>query len=690
MGIFSSKEVVTAGVSVSHIVEEKPDIMRDAVLTMVMTGRPISDVIMSNGVRGFASKVEKYFKFGKTDYALGLPDGSSVRNGASNTTIKVVLDLIAEEPVTLFNVFMSTPRTEYIAFQYLQEEFGFRFSDKKILTPPVDGSTRDFYYVNQSIDSAGVLIIEYYSSAPATPNETGYITTTIGSYKPQEFYYNISYYLDSDVNQKLIFWCYRIASNTYPSLSLDIVKDGSTEYLPIITLRSNKKNLSSNTSSAEFLTAEKMAYSVGIDIVDVTENLMSTDNGNDPDAIDSAFLVFAANVQSDSKSTIKYLYAYLKHIAKTQYTDKTGWDLWASNGKNGDAPVNMIDISDGNMRTTIFYNYMETLDVTGSIGVVGALTRTTVLMPAEGDIEYSKLIFRKQVTPTVYEEFIVHGLKHVSHAYYGKIVIRTLADSTKINENLKPEGGFFFPVSRNIALDLSAIDRSTMYLDSFAVVVYTVQITKVKWYQQGWFKLVLVIIAIVYAIYTQDWSQVVNAVTALQTAATVVATLIINAAIIKAFAMAANLIGGDAAAIITTIAAIYAIYQGALTGDSALPWAKDLLNAALLSYQGIQVSLQQDFLDMQRGITDFLKSEQEALEELKNRYDSFEQGIDLLYLMSPQYYFNPYESPSEFYQRSVEIKNPGVVSFEALSDYFSRKTMLPKLSASDMITGYSE
>lgn len=690
MGIFSSKKVITAGVSVSHIVEEKPDIMRDAVLTTVMTGRPISDVIMANGVRGFASKVERYYKFGKTDYALGLPDGSSVDGSADNTAIKAVLDVIEGEPVTLFNVFMSTPRTQYLAFEFIQEEYGFKHSTKQFLTPPVSGSTRTFYYVNQAINTAGVMVIEYYSTAVSTPNETGYITTTVLGYKPEELYYNVSYYLNSDPLQELIFWVYKASANTYPSLNVNIVPDGTTEYLPTITLRSNKSNLASNTSSAEFITAENMAYSIGIDIVDVTENLMSTENGNDPNVIDSAFLVFAANVQSENRATIRYLYEYLKHMQGVGFTDKTRWDAWVAGGKSGDAPVNMIDITDGKMRTTIFYNYMESARVAGTIGNVGKLTRGTVLLPAEGEIEYSKLIFKKQTSTNEYEEFTIHGLKHVSHAYPGEIVVRTLADSMKIGGDLKPEGGFFFPVSRTVALKISGVDRSTMYLDSLAVVVYTVQITKVKWYQQKWFRLVLVIVAVVYAVYTQDWSQVSTAMAGLQVAANTVVSLIMNSLLIKGFAVVAGLLGEDIAAIITTIAAVYAVYSGALSTEGALPWAKDLLQASLLSYQGINVRLQQDFLDLQRDFADFVSGEQEKLKELANRQDMLDEGIDLLYLMSPQYYFNPYETPSEFYQRSVEVKNPGTLSFDAISGYFERQVALPKLSASGIITGYSE
>ena len=227
MGIFSSKKVITTDVQVSTIIEKKPDVIRDAVLTTVMTGRPIGDVILSNAVRGYSTKVEKYYQFGKANYVLGLPQGSSISGSLNEVALTGILTDIAGEPITIDVGSLSTPNTEYLAWEYLNNTYGYIHDEKKLIDPPIPGSLKEFFYVDANIDSAGTMIIEYVATEINAPNETGYLTYVVPGYEPEELYYNVGYYLNSDFGEDLIFWTYKMNLGTYPELHVDKVVDNS-------------------------------------------------------------------------------------------------------------------------------------------------------------------------------------------------------------------------------------------------------------------------------------------------------------------------------------------------------------------------------------------------------------------------------------------------------------------------------
>ena len=67
------------------------------------------------------------------------------------------------------------------------------------------------------------------------------------------------------------------------------------------------------------------------------------------------------------------------------------------------------------------------------------------------------------------------------------------------------------------------------------------------------------------------------------------------------------------------------------------------------------------------------------LDELRKELENLSGAdINLLTLTRGKHFFNINESPTEFYNRTVHINNPGVLSLDSIDSYVERNLTLPK------------
>ena len=230
--------------------------------------------------------------------------------------------------------------------------------------------------------------------------------------------------------------------------------------------------------------------------------------------------------------------------------------------------------------------------------------------------------------------------------------------------------GMYFPINRNVLKQLNPIDRNIVLTDGISVIVYAVQITYVKWYQRGFFKVLVLIIAIIIAYYTGDWELVYEAGLTWQTAVTVITNIIINFATIKGLEFVASAIGGEIGAIIAAVVAIYALSQGKDTLFGGSIAAPDLLKTSVLALEASNNIVLDELSDITRDLEDLIKSVKEKKEELKEAYDLLgSESIDYFDIRKGGFYFNPNEMPDDFFNRTVHNKNPGTSGYDYIS-YF--------------------
>lgn len=196
------------------------------------------------------------------------------------------------------------------------------------------------------------------------------------------------------------------------------------------------------------------------------------------------------------------------------------------------------------------------------------------------DYVYSQsgLTIRKQIDEDTYEELNIQGLMFYNWVYQNqKVEIWAWQAFYKEGEE-----GFIIPLNDLIIKRMNYRDSTQMAFESAHVVLNCYQIVKTKWYQRSWFRVVLLVIAIVITVFTwgADGGSSIAAVLAMNAAIAigatgalivwVAATIYVLGAMILAkilSAVATKLFGEKWGAVISAIASIYLMGAGGFGGS---------------------------------------------------------------------------------------------------------------------------
>lgn len=125
-------------------------------------------------------------------------------------------------------------------------------------------------------------------------------------------------------------------------------------------------------------------------------------------------------------------------------------------------------------------------------------TRTvTKVQSEEVDVGVPITIYQ-QVTDDTWRSITVGGLVHTNRVYDGKSVVITSSEALADDE----ESGFIIPIHEDIFASMEIVDSTQMAQAACYLMFNCYQQVKTKWYQSGWFKVVLVVIIIVVSVYT--------------------------------------------------------------------------------------------------------------------------------------------------------------------------------------------
>jgi len=112
------------------------------------------------------------------------------------------------------------------------------------------------------------------------------------------------------------------------------------------------------------------------------------------------------------------------------------------------------------------------------------------------------ITFIWQVTATAWKAITVNGLTHTNRIYDGKSVIITGSEALADIE----ESGFIIPMHVGVFRQMSLVSSTQLSTAAMYLVINTYQVRKKKWYERGWFKVFLIIVMIVIAVYTGGFS----------------------------------------------------------------------------------------------------------------------------------------------------------------------------------------
>lgn len=262
--------------------------------------------------------------------------------------------------------------------------------------------------------------------------------------------------------------------------------------------------------------------------------------------VDHGFIVFGVSLNTKQKSCLRYVYKYFQSILASG-NGGTGYDAWKAAWNLADvrmrawvswkeaqadssnplfgtpepekgvypaAPTTRMRVysSKFNYNMTVSWNTMVELVGTGlgkADAKVGDIWWTQGADEAFNEIVYSggvagvspstrsSATLTWQDSATSYRSITTTGLHHTNIVYKGKGV------DTSIGSALKDAdvSAFIVPLHEGVFRAMSLVDATQMSQGNAFLVLNSYEVVKQKWYQTGWFKVVIAIVIIVVSVF---------------------------------------------------------------------------------------------------------------------------------------------------------------------------------------------
>lgn len=740
MGLFSSSKKITVGTSVSRAIEDNllPDSVKTGTLRGLLQeeGTQLVENILEELTGSIGPRAERMYAYGQKTYMFGLPKSTLVDNTSGEDVVCGVLSQLVGQGVHMDYFYFGPENFQHAVWTKLYNLYGYNFLTNELKTLSAQKGTEVYLWDFQIILKAGSSA-EYNPSAlyqwggaatsgfapgrrasierlprphtpicfnPATTEDhavityrwgasTETLTLSLAYVDPLQDFFQAKYSWNTPESgivgepySNTSFWSYQEGSGIYPEIDAihSTEFDDLGSFFPWAYFRYNKTDCLGNPTSQEYKQSKKLLGFLKMDFEQIAEAIKKNPDIGD---VESALMMMAVPVTSTNTTDLRYLFDFFRKM----YLKTGGTPIQSLYA--GDSPLVMsfgaptsigMIIEDARFKMSLALEGLNRRVVAGSIGAVG----TYAMTQSEEEVAYlstnydqesgqsSNLMsyfntacyaYRKQLTPTLYEEIRVVGpnvMYRVSGSY--------MATATAADKNL------LIPIDHSITEAYTIPDRETLYARSMHYVINSKIITKVKWYQSGFFKFVVLVIAVVISVLSFNPGPLMAAVAAGGTTlALFVANMLLEMVLFTlAMKLFVKLVGVKFAALVAVIAACYALGTGVLNGGSleGVPWGEDLLQLSSGIAKEANSSLQEDLLGIKSDFEDLtaLEKEQGALLDKAN---------DLLTnqnILSPFVIFG--ESPTDYYERTVHSGNIGVLGLDAVTRFCDVALTLPKIS----------
>lgn len=677
MGIFSSKTVVSTGVSVTPLVDERPNLAQTGVVRAILSNSDITDTLLSTIIGGYSVDPIRVYNYGRNSgYFLGLPQSSMpLPSLDEEAVVSVLLQQSGNSfgNVSLESIAYKEPNAEELG-RFLLQLLATINEDKNVVTGGVANLTSGYHAeineyaltvlnpVESRTDAEMLdpteISIEYtgvqYDPSNRSGTETSITFTLLTSDASTNLIqdwgnslYVVKYYkaVSNYTGSYTKYLLYDPETDVYPELEPFSDLEVFGEYFPIIPLRIDGEFITPEHPNSEYAdNVDQIDTLMGLLTLsrkDIQDALADTENIND---IDSTYVIQGIPIGIDydmnnvkKQSTLKYLFNFFKDCMYEQEVSKDAFLEGVANSTQetrigstiitAPIPYNVIRIEDSKLKTYIYWNYIETYSGTYDSAkntyhlryyLAGDTTK-----PQDSDTYYSNdalyIEYHDHVNQTC-QIIHVNGLFHVSDVYPGKAVVTVLTDVFESTE----ETGFFIPVSYDVMRKLSRTEQSTLMLDSLIMVNYGINKTKVKFYQRGAFRILITIVIVVVAVYTQNYQLISSGqLTASQIALLVLEAIAINIVITIALRpilkILIDIFGAQAVLIAAAVLAVVGLLSANDIGNLAatLPSAEYLIMASTQLTTAIGEYAQREAGKLAREYQEFLKEYEDAQSEIE-------------------------------------------------------------------------
>lgn len=245
------------------------------------------------------------------------------------------------------------------------------------------------------------------------------------------------------------------------------------------------------------------------------------------------------------------------------------------------------------------------------------------------------------------------------------------------------------PIDMDIAKNLQMIQREQLYFRGLHFIFNSHVIQKTKWYEQGWFAKVLLVVAVVIFLYTGDFTAIQLALAAGQVAVAIyliaieLATmLIIQAGLSLIFQYIVEIVGIEIAMALAVVAIAVGGYEIAANGAEGLSSAALYVQAA----NGLVKAIKEENVNVAKDLLEDVGEEKEMQEALSEEMRKVEEDLappiemDLYTMLALSPLMVPNETPPEYYERLGGNTNPGVQVLNLCQNFVNESLTLPEVN----------
>lgn len=720
MGLFSNSKKVEVNVDLKRAIEDNliPDTTVTSTVKAILEDGVIAEFLADGWMSSIGTRANRMYKYAQKWHPYGMPVTNLHSALDNQATVKKVMEAEIKKTVKLSYYQLAPFNPTHYAWKVLTSQYGYNSMTNQIAVlstkEKVPVYLKDIVPI-YSLDGLeespaggqetwGLPANAYpFPGRPATPasltKATPFsvdtaatknlvrvlyvfqvsITQTVGSMEvsiPEwregvldldlsEFaldreWYQVAY-LDQASNQ-LGYWSHPADSQEYPELiaAQNAVFNNLGTYFPFTYFRYDF--IPETTARQEYSDAyedqKKMLKYLNMDYDLIGDAI---NEGSSEETV-HAILMFGVNPGTEDPTEQKYLYEYFNAL----------WYATGAKNPNYDpkAPAlsdKRFSISDRRFSMSFGYKSVVKSTLGGVIAKVGQCT---------GSYSNQVYTYRYQRTATIYDQVVVHGLLcnykvYKGHSFTGKAGSKTL----------------LIPLDKALFSSFNVKEREVLIARSMYYMTCTYVEIEEKWYAKSWFRIVIVIIAIVLTCFTGNGWQLLAGVVAGTVAITalliyMVTQLVIGMIASFVFSLIAKAIGGELAMIIGIVVMLYGGYTYMSGSTAPMSVSAQQLVAAgngLMSAGTDQITA--EIKQIQGEMTEFsLISEKKwaELEDVKNLLGK-ENLIDPFEFIGkePQVIFG--ESPDQFFNRTVHSGNIGVLALDANSSFIDISLTLPPL-----------
>jgi len=543
--------------------------------------------------------------------------------------------------------------------------------------------------------------------------------------------------------QETFYWVYEIGSGGHPDLDADIEsRTIEGEYLPVAILMHDKVWFDDPIGTDLEITTNRLLKKLALDGTEIKEDYLiqkaEDDASQDQDKSNAEewdfFIHFAVPIHSKIRGSLEYLY----HFFRLMRPASNSFDFYQAGIAGGNTPlftellITEGDVNGFNVELRWHYIHSETFPGEFLVNGVPLLPRrmhsVLVERTASNDAAYRVVLEEIHGTginigtwsednSTGYHDYIVVTQQHQDSAgvkSYTRVIVMGPSMAYVINTSEdsgdfrfrkalpllfgleEEEDEFRLPVHIGAMNNVSRMHREEMLSDALCATVFLVESRKVKWYQTGFFKwlIILIVVIIIVLSFRFEFLPKLAALASAAVGTTAAGLWLIYVTLTFALgfliSFAGSLIGGRLGILFVLVGSLVAARAnpfsnlsakwGSLTTKVSWGSAFEFIKATA-PFTNFAMTVAQDISlqKLESDMREFLKTAREKQDALQDAWDALGplptwlDPMDLIRIQSTTYI----ESADNFIERTLNA-NPGLLGYDLISNFIEMALILPE------------